>query len=167
MEVPSGKLRQEFEDVTELNSFSYPPITSDSKVVPVIDINPKHSRELNLYLQYDQTTSAASVTVHTAASSAQDTYITNLTLSVIKNATCDSATSKIFIGVVPFGRATAIQLATITTLTLTAQNVVVSVNLLYPLRVEPGSLITMQSPTYTAGLTAASCAIQGFRIPRH
>jgi len=152
MEVPSGNLRTEFESVTELNSFSYPTITSDSKVVPVIDINPKHARVSNKIASFVQATSSAGSAL-LATVAGRDYYVNGLVLSVIKDATCDAADGVINIAVKPFGEATAVICLAIPTLTLTAQQTSIAINFSTPIRLlrNNTTALYVNAQTFTAG----------------
>jgi len=167
MEVPSGNLRTEFESVTELNSFSYPNLQSDTKVIPVIDINPKHARNAEkVYTQTRTTTDASSVLLYSVGSR-EEFFITSASLSLVKNDTCDLASGTWGITVQPYGEATAKVFLNISLLTLTAQNQTVSISFPSPLRVARSTDIRISACSHTAGSCVRSASIIGYTVALH
>jgi len=90
----------------------------------------------------------------------QDFYMTALTLSVIKDATATSTESAVWASV----DGQFVRIATIATLTLTAQNASIALSFPLPLKVDRNSTITVQNGTAIANVRAAA-TIHGYIEP--
>lgn len=130
------------------------------KVVPVMEVNPKLLRRVNLIKNVSGTTTGA-LTVWTTPTDV-DFYLTGVLLGVIKDATCDMATSQIAVGIIVDGvskRAVSIPI-----LTLTAQAHVVNREYTVPVKVDRGTTISSTANAYTAGLCSREVIIQGYTV---
>jgi hypothetical protein len=119
-------------------------------ITPTIEIRPR----LNFFLQ-DQT-SLTTKTIFTTATD-KDTYVTNLTLGVIKDVTSTSAFSRLLATVGGVVQA----LARIPSQTLTPQSEIVSINFNYPLKLDRGTSIQITNSTDVANISC-SATIAGY-----
>ena len=130
------------------------------KIVPVMEVNPKLLREIDIVRHAVQTTTG-SITLYTTASDT-DFYLSTIYASFIKDATCDSATGSIQIATTTDG--TARRLLDFPIITLTAQdNVSEVIAFPIPVKIDKGVTITM-SGTFTVGVMVRSCGLTGFNV---
>ena len=90
-----------------------------------------------------------------------ETYITGLTLGLVKDATCDVAIGSVGLSVTPYDSNIATSFLRIPILSLTAQSENVRIDFAYPFKVKSGSTITSTN-SYTVGLMSRTCGITGF-----
>lgn len=90
----------------------------------------------------------------------QDFYLTTLTLSVIKDATATSTETAIWASI----DSQFVRIATIATLTLTAQNTTIAMTFPLPLKVDRNTTITVQNGTAVANVRASG-TITGYIEP--
>lgn len=131
------------------------------KVVPVMEVNPKFFRKINLVRSVLATASGASNVIY-ATPADKDFFITNLCLSFFKDAACDAATGRIAITVSTDGLASNPLNVAITTLNLQEQTV--SINFPIPLKVDRGSNIFTAQPTFAAGTFTRTASVCGFLV---
>jgi len=124
--------------------------------VPVVEVNPKIVKNGIVAHQHQSTTGA--FTIYTTPAT-QDFYLTGLSFSLTKNAACDSATG--YIGIfATIGGATQ-YLASISTITLTAQDKQVSVEFAHPIKIDRSSTLRLGG-VFTAGVMDRTAEIYGF-----
>lgn len=93
-------------------------------------------------------TSAGAATAFTA-SATQDTYLTHLTFSISKDATCDAATGTLSAAITVNGA--TISLLGISHQTLTALQETVTIAFCNPIKVDKGTSVRATNVTFTAG----------------
>ena len=131
-------------------------------VVPVMEVNPKNFRVCNIVKDITQGASTASAsTVYTTPTN-KDFYLMGFNFTISKTALCDSASGSHAVSVV-IGGAT-VNLGRITSITLEAQNIILSHDYTKPIKLDRGSTITFNNVTYTAGVCLKSCAIVGYTV---
>jgi len=157
--IHNTDLIKELVDVVRIQTGTEaPPIVLSNQVVPVIDVNPKHAENTN-WVRTSSSTATGVLTV--ALPSGVDFYLTGLTLSFTKNATCDIATGKVAIsGVLAGDLSTGRDLLSLAVLTLTAERDSISITFDRPILMEEGSNISV-SGTFTAGAMSRCASIQG------
>lgn len=131
------------------------------KVIPVMEVNPKLMRRVNFIASGNSGTSAAAVTV-LAADANNDTFITHFIYSLIKDATCDSATGNFQTSITINGVTSA--LSVVSTITLTAQDKEVSLSLNTPIKIDKNSTVRFTMPTFTAGVCRVALTIAGYKV---
>jgi len=142
-------------------------IPSDTldKVQTTFDIDPRVNKieslpaESHIIRTAGNSSSGTSTTLYNTPNlQGFDFFLTSLTLSMIKDATCDAATSStagVRIGTTISG--TARSLLIIPTLTLTAQYSIIYMPFPTPIKVDKNVIINITNATFTAG----SCVING------
>ena len=133
---------------------------ADNRVIPVINVNPKDYRECTV-IKTQSATASGAVTVLTS-SSTRDTYITQVSMSVCKNASCDVANGQFLISVVVGGN--TYYIAGIALLTLTAQDQSLAINLDKPVKIDRNTAVTIVSNTYTVGAMVRSANVIGYEV---
>ena len=91
----------------------------------------------------------------------QDIYLTSISLSYIKDATCDLATGNIQVSVVPYDSNVATPIIRTAVISLTAQNGNVVLPLAYPLKLRPNSTILVTG-NFTVGVMRREITVTGF-----
>ena len=129
------------------------------KIVPVIDVNPWHNKIAKPFSTLNSLINQLQSTAYTC-SSVKDTYLTGVTLSMIKDATSTATDLRLTV-VDEFGGTQA--LLRIAGFTLTAQSVTITHTFPNPLKLKKGSSIMLLSDTNVANITMRS-TIQGFEI---
>jgi len=104
-------------------------------------------------------TNATSATIYTTPAD-QDFYLTNCTLSVTKDATATSIKSGIYVSVEGVA---ALTVATITGITLTAQQEAISCNFYPPIKIDRNYAITVRNSTNVGNITTGA-TIQGYLV---
>lgn len=140
-------------------SEGFPTRLADS-VLPVINVNPKDYRRTSLLLQ-ERGVASGNVTVVTTHAT-RYTFINSITLSFVKDATCDAASTQIDVVAVVDG--VTVVLIVNALLTLTAQTSALSLSFVNPIRLDRASAITIRTPTYTAGNFIRCATLSGYEV---
>lgn len=157
----NSSLTRELVDVAKIQTATDPiPSEIASKVVPVIDVNPKHARVTKFSSFVDRVVSGADV-VYTSASNV-DTYITNATISYSKDATCDVANGVVIITFYVGGK--KYYWGGLAISSLQAQNDSISIHFTNPILIDRGSVIDLNSNTYTVGTMSRAACVQGYTV---
>jgi len=132
------------------------PVELDSKVVSVIETNPRIIKHSNIFDGVVKTATAAATIYTTPAD--DDFFLTSVTLSWNKDVTCD-ATSVRVTAYTPAGfQATPVY---VTLPSLTAQSGQIVVPFSYPLKLQRNSIITCVG-AFTAGAMTEVAQITGY-----
>lgn len=131
------------------------------KVVPVMEVNPKLLRRVNFLDVNSSGTSAAAVTVK-AADANNEIFITHLIYHVIKDAACDAATGD-FVTACTINGA-ALNLTRIQNITLTAQDELISMCFVTPIKIDKNTTIRFTMPTFAAGVCRISLSVGGYKV---
>ena len=123
-------------------------------IVPTLEINAEMFRKSTI-VRKGTASNATSATAYTTPAD-RDFYLTGCSLSVTKDATSTSTNSDIEI--VPFGDI-AVNILTISGLTLTAQSDTTNIILPFPLKLARSSTIKVLNTTNVANVRAIGCAI--------
>lgn len=160
--IYNSNLTKELVDVAKIQtSRDSTPTQLADKVVPVIDVNPKHSRIGNFNVQRIGDNSTGSKTIHTAASD-RETYITGISITMIKDAACDAATASSCQITISVGGLTC-SLISLSLITLTAQSFNINREFSIPIKIDKGSTVNW-SATYGAGVMVRSCCLNGYTL---
>lgn len=130
----------------------------------VIDLTPRHHRLTTI--NRSQTTTYAAVTIYTTPdpSTRQDFYLQQVVHSIAKDATSDAPTGAMIVRCVVDGQ--NVTLAPISTITLTAQQTSLTLRLDNPIKVDPGTNITIVALTGSLGLLYRTASVHGYLIQR-
>jgi hypothetical protein len=123
----------------------------------VIDVNPFHNQFCNI-AKGVTTNSTGGMVVYTTPTDV-DFYLTNVTLSMQKDATCDLATSAVPITTTINKVSTT--LAYIPTITLTASTNILTLVFPTPVKIDRNVSIS-NTATFTVGVLVRGISIQGF-----
>lgn len=159
--IYNSNLTKELVDVGKLQvSRDKIPNEFADKIIPVVDVNPKHARITNFILPVTASNSA-STSVHTVDSN-KETYITDLQLSLSKDA---AAVAVIFyVTVQPDYTTTDTAIFYFNALTLTAEQCINgSLHLKNPIRLKKGSQIYLKANNATGNFRLDGC-IFGYTI---
>jgi len=129
------------------------------KVVAVMECNPKLLRRINLVRNYSAILTGTANVYTTPADS--DFYLSSLVFSITKDATCDLATGASSVTATIDGVARA--LASLTCITLTAQDKAIAIAFELPIKIDRNTIINIPG-AYTAGLMARSLCITGYIV---
>jgi hypothetical protein len=129
------------------------------KVVPVMEVNPKMLRRTNVMKALAKATSGTS-TIYTTPSD-KDFFLTGAVLTLNKDAANDLATGTVNLTVVQDGETKTI--IAMPVITLTAQDKTLVCPIIYPAKLDRGSVIAV-SGTFGAGVLNRVGIITGFII---
>ena len=137
------------------------PLGNVPNVMPIIDISPNKNRIINI--GNVGTASTSGVPVNCSFSSYNGkVYITNLTVSIIKDVTCDVTTG--VLTVYSTIKGSACYLCSISLLTLTAQEHLINITLTKPMLLDYKTNIFSSTSTYTAGTFIRTITASGFLV---
>ena len=158
--INNSELSNELRDVAKIQAGAdiIPNILSN-QVVPVIDVNPKHSRIAN-FIRHANTTATGVNTIYTTPANI-DTYITSVYLSISKDAANDSGTGSINVSIVLNGA--TVRIAALSIINLTAQDKSIVIPFPIPIKVDNSSTILL-SGAFTAGTLTRECGITGYQV---
>jgi hypothetical protein len=147
-------------DVSRLqNSVEQLPTTLSTQIVPTVEINPllvKPSEPLG----FNTSSTTGSMVIFTSGVG-YITYLTSLSFSFIKDATCDIADGKIDVSTTVDGKLSNI--GTLAVFTLTAQSGSMQLVFPHPLRIDPGASVSVGG-SFSVGKLQRSANAQGFTI---
>jgi hypothetical protein len=123
-------------------------------IQPVIEVNPRLNKVGFAFV--GTSTNATSSTIFTTSSS-NDTYITAMILSVIKDVTSQSSVTNISVTI----NGASVIICSIPSITLTVQNQSVSIQLTNPIKIDKGTNVQVINGNGTANITAKAC-VYGF-----
>jgi hypothetical protein len=130
------------------------------QIVPVMEVNPRLTRQSG-YIRSATQTTTGSFNIFASASATQETYITGALLTMSKDATCDIADGFITMTLTPYGDSGK-NIIQIPILTLTAQSIAIPLILSNPIRIQPGSAISI-SGTFTVGKLLRVGIVYGYQ----
>jgi hypothetical protein len=127
------------------------------KVVPVMEVNPKLLRTINV-IKTGVSQVTGSVTIYTTPTN-QDFFLTNIDYNIIKDAVCDQATGTL--SITGYVGGILIYLIRIPIITLTAQDKSIQIEFKNPIKLDRGTTLIMGA-TYTAGVMNRVANIFGY-----
>lgn len=130
------------------------------KVVPVMEVNPKLLRRINIVRNVSSAVTAG-MTAYTTPTGAQDFYLTGFQFSLTKDAACDAATGTLTITATIDGASRV--LGNYSHITLTADSVIIDREFTIPVKIDRGSTIA-NSITFAAGVCTRSLCITGYTV---
>lgn len=157
--IYNSNLTKELVDVAriQVSSDKVPNQIAD-KVVPVIDVNPKHSRNTNL-VKVGVLANSTSGNIFTT-DSIKDTYITGVQLGYIKDATATTTLISVAVTLEEQGSTTIVSLPS---LTLTAAYDSIFIPFNNPLKLQRSTTPTVRSAT-NVGNISANAVLYGFTV---
>jgi len=156
VKIQSGEIRRKIsEDINATNPGLITDLLTDY-VVPMLLINDNVYYGEEVFSNSATATNATSATILTT-DSVKTTYLTGLTLSVIKDVTATSLASAITVVINGATRT----IASIVGLTLTVQNQTIALSFPIPLKVDRSSIIAVTNSTATGNVTSVGC-VTGF-----
>jgi len=129
------------------------------KVVPVMEVNPKLLRVVNFIVGGTSNTTG-STSIMTLPTD-KDTFLTDLTLEVSKNVTCDSVYVELN-ATLKGGKAVQLAYLHFQTLTLT-DNINISKSFTVPIQLERGSQIAVNG-NFAAGASSRGVQLFGYQV---
>ena len=149
----------ELRDVAKIQAGSdIIPNVMSNQVVPVIDVNPKHSRIDTILVSSGRTTTSTAATI-LAAKPNQDVFITGYNVSVSQDAVCD-CTATLVTG--QFDGAT-LPIFRLNRQTLTAQSQLQTYTFKNPLKIDRNSSLLVTG-TFAAGTYIHQIIIYGYIV---
>lgn len=144
MENRNSNLSEELRDVLKLQQNVDGIISKVNPIIqPVINVNPKHARKLNFFKRVILSNSTSATT---SCANDRDTFITGVTMSMIKDAT--STSTSMNMTVVQDGA--SINLASMVGITLTPDSKDLAIYFSEPIKIDRGSTLTINSDTNVA-----------------
>jgi len=134
------------------------PTETLDKVQIVFGLNRQFS---NFIIGGGQSTTGTITTAFPTVSTGAEIYITAISASLAKDATCDAATSDISVSVVPDSSNVATGILKFADLITTADAQTATLSLPYPLRIKVGSSATMNG-SFSLGAMRRNFSIVGF-----
>ncbi len=132
------------------------PNVMSNQVVPVVDINPKHSKLADILVALVRSTTSSAVTIF-AARPNQDVFITGIQLSCTQDVACDNTST--FISVTQNGAPLVI--CRLLRQTLTAQSSSIVVSFAKPIKIDRNTAI-LATGAFTVGAYSHSINITGY-----
>lgn len=132
------------------------------KTLPMIDQTPDFHRVIG-FSSTNSTGNTGALTIHTA-SAVKDTYITNLSFSIVKSAACDIATGDLTITGLIDGKGTSSALGTIGVLTTTLERDTIQIVFPVPLKMARSGTIALSSVTFSLGALQRSATATGYEV---
>jgi len=133
------------------------------KVVPVMEVNPEILRKINWVVVNTVSATGGAVTILTAEPNF-DYFITNISMSFVKNVTCDVATGVSRVTAILDGAVAAIGICNAAILTATAERIDINISFPRPLKIKRNSIIGQDQLTFTAGAATKTVTIYGYKI---
>lgn len=132
------------------------------KVVPTMETNPRLLKYTSFGITNAPSASSASTLaiVPASANAGKDFYITSLSLSITKTATCDVAQSVKGISATISGQ--VVSLLSVAMETLTASSQQASIAYSVPVKIDRGTAINSQVFSFTAGTALRSWTVCGY-----
>lgn len=127
------------------------------KVVPVMEVNPKLTKTLDI-VKYTNTSGTSNATIYTVPD--QEFYLKGAQLSIIKNATSDVATGSY--GLLATINGVSTPILSLALLTLTAQEQSICISFINPIKVDKNTSILLASAASTAGTMVRTGIIYGY-----
>jgi len=165
--VQNSEVRQEIVDVSGFQQVSNSLSIDDSKVIAVVDVNPKHSRQQVTTKIHESTATAAATTTIFTVPSGKEFYLCNAFISLQKDAACDVATGTYSIYAPPYGEASNVAFIAVSFLTATAQTRDIAMTFNPPVRFKAGTLIKIAAFPYASGTSSRSAGIGGYVVEQH
>lgn len=137
-------------------SEGFPQQLSD-QIVPVVEVNPKMLDFPNNFGAGSTGTSNSAITAFTC-SATKETFLSSITFSFIKDATCDAATGSLTLNAT-IGGAT-VNLLNVQHITLTATDRFISLVYPIPIKLDKSSTIRATNLTFTAGVCRVAITAQ-------
>jgi hypothetical protein len=161
-QVYNSDLLKELRDASKLQQLSESiPNQLDTKIVPVIEVNPKLLRVVNIIRGTAKTTTG-SATIYTTPTD-RDFYLTAITFAVTKNAACDVASGRYGLQMYIDGAAQVIGMVSVQT--LTASDIATSMTFDTPIKIDRNtSIVTAGGVSFTAGAMITTTSILGFTV---
>lgn len=155
--INSSEIIRELIEVTGIQpSRDKIPSELADKILPVLEVNPKLTKNINFTAASSSTTTGGfGITMPTA----QPVFITNLTASYSKDATANVATGRISVTAVINGATRDV--ATFAVITLTAESATITIHFNPPLRLDIGTTFSFNG-TFTLGVLSRTFCIAGF-----
>jgi len=148
--IYNSNLTKELIDVAKLQtSRDIVPNQIAEKVVPVIDVNPKHSRVINV-VRSAAAVNALATNIYTTPATNQDFYLTSLCLSTIKDATATAVTVLIDLTIDGAVR----NVMVIGCLTLTAQSGNMALSFPIPIKIDRNTTINVRNSTNVGNISS-------------
>jgi hypothetical protein len=156
--IDNTDTKKEMNDAMRGNSVSnLAPTRIADTVQPVININPKDYRRLNI-VKRQTAINATSGTIYTTPAD-KDFYVTSASLTMIKDVTSTSVSSTISCTI----DGISTQLLFIPELSLTVQTLSVSESFPNAIKLDRNTTITVTNSTNVANITSAGC-IKGYTV---
>lgn len=158
--IHNSNLTKELIDVAKIQtSFDLVPNQIAEKVVPVIDVNPKHSRIINIIKYAQQTTTQGNTTLYTVPTG-KKFYLTNAHLSSKSDVTADNTSQTLQIN--NFS-GTIITLIANLKSSVTVDKFSEFQNYSVPIELNAGTIIRY-SNGFTAGASTIDVNIMGYEV---
>lgn len=153
------EIKKEMLDIFRLFRFGPEDMPSkiSEQIIPVVDVNPKHSRIVNV-IKGGQSNSTGTITILTVPAG-KAFYLTGFTIQVDKDAACDN--TDVALSTTLDGA--TVYLAYTRVATLTASSKVISRDLSCPVKVDAGNSISLTG-AFTAGVLTRGYSILGYYI---
>jgi hypothetical protein len=129
--------------------------------IPVIEVGMKQTKRGFAIVGNQTTTGTLSISFSSVSHSDDQVYITGVTLSVSKDASCDVATGQILVYIYSADTGQIMNLTGMGILTLTAQTSQHNVIFTHPIKMKKGQTIAA-SGTFTAGSMTRTVAVSGY-----
>ena len=133
------------------------PLAIADKVVPVMETNPKILHEVISLHSFGSATGTVTITPNAN----KIFHLQSVILSLIKDSTCDMATGNLSINTVVDGRTNTLMAPSV--ITLTAQQIEKEISLNKILKLDKGSLITLDG-AFTLGVCVRSICVTGYYL---
>jgi len=159
MKIQNSSTIKEVRQVGGLSISEGFPQELGSTIVPVVNVNPKAYRTINI-VKFAQGTATGNTVVYTTPTD-RDFYLTNYVFSSSANATADSTFARLFVSTDEFPA--GVYIAELAKQTLTEFAGTVSMAFPVPMKLKRGTNVIVYQE-FTVGASNGSAAIQGYTV---
>lgn len=156
--IHNSELLRELRQAVSLQQGKDPtPVKLADTIVPVVEVNPRYARIVT-FAKNGNATNATATTIFTSDANV-DTFITAVTLGVIKDVTSTSTVSAIEVYI----NGAAVNLIRIPGITLTVQSEMTTLSLNPPVKIDKNTTVRVTNATNVANIRAEAC-VMGFTV---
>lgn len=150
----NSKVAEEIRDVFKLQQNVDGQISNVAgQIIPVVDVNPKHSRVCDVVL-HGFSDNATAVTILTTPTD-KDFYLVAASIALIKDATSTSVNTDLRMTIEGVER----RILSIPSLTLTAQSLSNNINLPFPVKIDRNTQINIVNSTNVANIKSVATIV--------
>jgi len=150
-QINDGAVQKVLAEIIGLQVVEGVPNQVANAINAVLEVNPLRRRFMDRVLVRETAATSAGGDVHVCVDAPIRTFLRSISMSYVKDATCDRATGSTSIGIIQKGQTTSKNIIGFALLTLTAQQFHETLIFDPPIELKPLSSIRGNSDTFTVG----------------